>query len=62
MALQYRKKRFGFGRELQIACPELVYANSQWIDGLEAPISCADGGSEKGDMLDVPALRTNAMR
>jgi hypothetical protein len=62
MALQYRKKRFGFGRELQIACPELVYANSQWIDGLEAPISCADGGSEKGDMLDVPTLRTNAMR
>jgi hypothetical protein len=62
LALQYRKNRFGFGRELQIACPERVYANSRWIDGLEAPVTCAEGGSAKGNMLDVPSLRTNAMR
>jgi hypothetical protein len=62
LALQHRKKRFGFGRELQIACPERIYANSRWIDGIEAPVACADEGSAKGDMLDVPSLRTNAMR
>jgi hypothetical protein len=58
-ALQYRKKRYGIGREFQIACPERVYGNGRWLDALEAPISC---GISQSDALNVSSLRANALR
>jgi len=62
-ALQYRKQRHGFGRQVQLACPERVYANSRWIDALEAPLSCDQGGGPlRSQALDVAALRANALR
>jgi hypothetical protein len=61
LALQYRKKRTGFGRELQIACPERVYGNTQWIDALERPEACADD-STSTIALEVASLQRSAMK
>ena len=70
-ALQRRKKRRGFGRELQIACPERVYGNTQWIDALEKPLLCpgpdatlasaSAAGNTPEPELDVVALRQSAL-
>jgi hypothetical protein len=73
VALQWRRKRRGFGRELQIACPERVYANTQWIDALEDPVPCPTLGpslaTNSGEFptaappaeLDLGALRRSAL-
>jgi hypothetical protein len=62
-ALQYRKHRSGFGRELQIACPERMYDNSRWIDGLEAPLTCGeDDVSAPSVVLNISALRASAVK
>jgi hypothetical protein len=61
LALQYRKKRVGFGRELQIACPERVYANTRWIDALEHQKACA-GGTTDAATLDAVSLQRSALK
>lgn len=52
--MQFRKKRTGFGRALQLRCPERVYENTEWIDALEHVRGC------NGVSIDVDALRRSA--
>jgi hypothetical protein len=52
--LQFRKQRNGYGRHLQLKCPERIYRNTVWIDALESINGCG------GESIDAELLRSFA--
>jgi glycosyltransferase involved in cell wall biosynthesis len=53
--MQFRKKRTGFGRTLQLKCPERVQENTKWIDALENVKGCGSA------TINKPLLRAAAL-